>query len=175
MNDTSPLGALALQFAILSLLAVGGANAVVPEMQRQVVDIQGWMSNAEFADLYALARAAPGPNVLVVALVGWKVGGFVGSLVAMGAMCGPSSLLAYSTVRLWDRFRAAPWRIAVQNGLVPVTIGLVLASGYLLTRAADDDWPAYAVTAVTMVIMLKTRLNPLWLLLAAGALGLAFA
>ncbi|HWK43878.1 MAG TPA: chromate transporter [Stellaceae bacterium] len=175
MSDSAPLGALAWQFAILSLVAVGGANSVIPEMQRQVVDVHGWMSSTDFADLYALARAAPGPNVLVVSLIGWHVAGLAGALVAMGAMCGPSSVLAYGTMWVWDRFRTAPWRIAVQAGLVPVTVGLVLASGYLLTRAADPDWPSYALTAITAGVALKTRTNPLWLLLAAGALGLVFA
>jgi len=173
--SASPLAALAWQFSILSLVAVGGANSIIPEMQRQVVDVHGWMTGGDFADLYALARAAPGPNVLVVALIGWHVAGLAGALVAMGAMCGPSSVLAYGTMRVWDRFRAAPWRIAVQAGLAPVTVGLVLASGYLLTRAADSDWPAYAVTAVVAVLSVRTRLNPVWLLLGAGILGLAFA
>ena len=161
------------QFLLLSLLAVGGANAVLPEMHRQVVDMHHWMTSAEFSALFAIAQAAPGPNVLIVSLVGWKVAGIVGALAATVAMCGPSSVLAYYMGRLSHRFRESPWRRVIQNGLGPVTIGIVLASGYLLARGADLTWFAGVITALTVALMLKTRINPLWLLAAGALLGIS--
>jgi chromate transporter len=168
----NPLAVLAAHFALLSLVAIGGANVVVPDIHRFVVEGQGWMSGPEFAQLFAIAQAAPGPNVIVVTLIGWQVAGFAGALVATAAMTGPTCLLTYGVSRVWDRFRDKPWRKAVQAGLVPITVGLVLATGYILTRAADHDAAAYALTAATAIILVATRLNPLWLLAAGAVLGL---
>lgn len=173
MNDGRPLGEIAVYFATLSLIAIGGANALIPDMHRHLVDLNGWMSSKEFVSLVALSQAAPGPNVLIVSLLGWKVGGLSGALVATAAMCIPSSLLAYAFTRVWDRFRHARWRVAVQSGLASITVGLILASGFVLTRAADHNWVAYAVTAATAGMVLKTGVHPLLLLAAAGLLGYA--
>ena len=162
---------LALQFLILSLLSIGGANAIIPEIHLRAVDIEHWMTDADFSQMFALAQAAPGPNVLIVSLIGWKVAGIAGALVAMLAMCGPSSLLTYYVAHAWDRFRDAPLRIAIQRGLAPITVGLILASGYVLTRTVDEGWRAYAVTGVSLLLALTTRLHPLWMLAAGGALG----
>lgn len=166
------LAQLAMDFSILSLIAVGGAITVLPEMHRSVVEMHGWMSGAQFADLFALAQAAPGPNILVVSLIGWKVSGFAGAVVATAAVCGPSCVLAFAVSRIWQRFRGARWRAAVEDGLVPVTVGLMLAGGYLITLAADHSWPAFAVTAVTAAVALTTKIHPLWLFGAAGLFGL---
>lgn len=173
MSGGNPLLELAKGFALMSLVAVGGANTVLPDMHRLAVEANGWMSDAEFADLFAIARAAPGPGVLIVGLIGWKAAGLLGALVATAAMCGPCCLLTYGIERLWWRFRHASWRATAQRGLAPVTIGLVLAGGYVVTRAADHGRAAYAVTAATAILALTTRLNPLWLLGAAAALGVA--
>lgn len=170
----SPLLAeIAAQFFVLSLLSIGGANAIIPEIQLRVVETHHWMSDDDFAQLFALSQAAPGPNVLIVSLVGWKVAGVLGGVVAMLAMSGPSSLLTYAVAHAWERWRDAPWRIAIQRGLAPVTVGLLLASGYILTRTADHSWGAYAVTGATLLLALRTRLHPLWLLGAAAILGAA--
>jgi chromate transporter len=168
-----PLLELALQFAVLSLLSFGGANAVIPEIHLRVVDVMGWMTDGDFSQAFALSQAAPGPNVLIVTLIGWKVAGVAGALVATFAMCGPSSLLTYGVARVWDRFREAPLRIAIEQALAPVTVGLVLASGYVLTRTTADGWPAYALTATAALLSVTTRLHPLWLLAAAAVLGAA--
>jgi chromate transporter len=162
---------IALQFFVLSLLSIGGANAVIPEIQRRVVETHHWMTDEDFAQLFALSQAAPGPNVLIVSLVGWKVAGVIGGVVAMLAMSGPSSLLTYAVAHAWERWRDAPWRIAIQRGLAPVTAGLLLSSGYILARAADHSWTAYAITGATLLLALITRLHPLWLLGVAALLG----
>ena len=172
MNESRSLAEIGLYFTLLSLVAIGGGNALIPDMHRQLVDVNGWMTSKEFASLVALAQAAPGPNILIVSLLGWKVGGIAGALVATGGMCLPSTLVTYAFTRVWDRFRAAHWRAAVQAGLAAVTVGLILASGYVLTRAADHHWAGYAITAATVWAVMKTRVHPLWLLAAAGMVGL---
>ncbi|HUC61411.1 MAG TPA: chromate transporter [Alphaproteobacteria bacterium] len=172
MSEAHTLVSLALLYAHLSLIAVGGGIAVLPEMQRQVVELHGWMTSAEFAELFALAQAAPGPNILVVTLIGWNVAGFLGALVATVAMTAPSALLTYGVAYVWDRFRHKPWRIALQAGLAPITVGLILAGGYFVTRAAVHSVPAYAICAATFAIVFFTRIHPLWMFALAGALGL---
>jgi chromate transporter len=167
----STLAQLAAVYGQLSLLAFGGANAVFPEMQRQVVDVHHWMTAHEFAALYALAQAAPGPNMMVVSLVGWRVGGIWGALVTTGAIAAPSSLLTLLVSHVWFRFRDAAWRKALQAGLQPVTAGLILASAALLIQATTVDWTAAAATAATAVLFLFTRLHPLLILAAAAAAG----
>lgn len=168
-----PLLPLWWLFCLMSLMAVGGANVLIPELQRQIVDTHHWLSGSEFATLFAIAQASPGPNVLIVTLIGWKLAGLRGALVTTLAMCLPSSLLAYYVGHLWHRFRASPWRRGIERGLAPVTIGLVLGGGFLLSRSADHSWLAYGLTLATAAVAATGRLNPLWLLAAGGALGLA--
>lgn len=168
---TGALAALAGVFGTLSLLAVGGIPSTLPEMQRQVVAVHHWMGPQDFAALFALAQASPGPNMLISTLVGWRVAGLPGALVATVALCGPSSLLTYATAHLWHRFRHAPWRQAVQAGLTPVTVGLVLGAAFLLARATTTGWSTALITGATTVLLLRTRIHPLWLLGGAAALG----
>jgi chromate transporter len=172
MND-NPLWTLASLFATLSLLAVGGANAAIPEMHRVAVNVMGWMSDKQFADMFAIAQLSPGPNVIIVALIGFHVAGLAGAAVAIGAMCGPTCVVAYFVTRTWDRFKDARWRIALQAGLVPVSLGLIAASAYVLARAADHNAYAVVITVVTAAVGFFTRVNPLWVFAAAGALGFA--
>jgi chromate transporter len=161
-----------VQFAGLSLLAFGGANAVVPEMHRQAVDVHHWMSDADFTALFAIAQAAPGPNFMISTLVGWRAAGLPGAMIATLAMCAPSCLLTFWVAKAWDRYRDAPWRRALAAGLAPVTVGLVAATAWLLVRAADRDVQLGMITAATAVTGYFTRLNPLWCLAAAAGLGL---
>ncbi|MGH7022251.1 MAG: chromate transporter [Caulobacteraceae bacterium] len=172
---TASLGDVAGQFAVLSLVAFGGANAVVPEIHRQSVSLHHWMSDAQFANLFAIAQAAPGPNVMISTLVGWKAAGIAGALVATLAMCAPSCFLTYFAAGAWERYRATRWRAALGAGLAPVTVGLVVSSAWLLAQGADRQWRLFAVTAAVAVAAFASKLNPLWLLAAAAGLGLAGA
>jgi chromate transporter len=165
------LGVLAAQFATLSLLAFGGANTIVPELHRSAVDVHHWMSDRDFANLFAIAQAAPGPNAMITTLVGLKAAGIAGALVATFAFCLPAALLVFVVVRVWDRIQDSPWRKAIQAGLGPVTVGLVAASAFLLTRAADRGLGFVVITMATAAIAYFTRLNPLWALGAAALLG----
>jgi len=169
----SALADLAAVFGQLSLLAFGGANAVLPEMQRQVVDVHHWMSARDFAALFALAQAAPGPNMMVVSLVGWRVAGIPGALVATGAVAAPAAMLTWLVSGVWYRFRDAPWRKAVQAGLQPVTAGLIMASAALLIRSTAVDLSAAVVVVVAAGLFIFTKLHPLLILAAAAAAGAA--
>ena len=172
MND-SPLTSLLGYFALLSLFAVGGANAAIPEMHRVAVDVMHWMNDRQFADMYAMAQVSPGPNVIIVALIGYHVAGFAGAGVAITAMCGPTCTLAFFVARTWDRFKGARWRMAIQAGMVPLSIGLIAASAFVLAHAADRNVYAALITAATAAVAFFTRINPLWVFLAAGVLGLS--
>ena len=162
---------LGVHFALISLFAVGGAMAVVPEMHRQAVEVSHWMTDRQFADLFAIGQAAPGPNIIVVTLIGYQAAGIPGALVATFAMCGPTCVITYYVSRTFDRFRHAKWRIVVQAGLVPVSVGLFAAGAFVIARAADRSLVALAITLSVAVVAYFTRLNPLWLFAAAGLLG----
>ena len=171
MSD-SPVAALAWRLLTLSLVAIGGGNTILPALHDFVVDRHGWMTGSTFAELYAIAQASPGPNIQVVTLVGWHVAGLLGAFVATLAMCGPSALLTFVVARLAYRFTDEKWWPPVRAGLTSVTIGVVLAAAYILTRAADETALAFAVTGVTAFVLLVARLNPLWLLACGALLGL---
>jgi len=164
---TATLLKIAAMFSVLSLMAFGGGAAVLPEMQREAVELHHWLSNGEFLDMFALSRAIP-PGSLIVVLVGQKAAGIAGGLIALLAMFGPSSLLAYVVTRLWRRAGGAIWRETLEEALAPVSIGLTIASGIAIARSTEHGWPAYTVTLVTTVLLTFTRLHPL-LVMGAGA------
>jgi chromate transporter len=167
---TSVLADLFAQFALLSLVAFGGVTALLPELHRLVVEQRHWMDDATFAQLYAIAQAAPGPNLLVVTLIGWKVAGLAGAVVATLAICLPMSVVIYFLFRNWERFRDAPWRHALQTGVAPLAIGLVFASGWFIGAATGGSLGALVLMAGTVILMLKTSWHPLWLI-GVGALA----
>lgn len=169
----NPLVTIGLRFFVLSFFAVGGVSSVLPEMHRITVEVNHWMNDAEFTDLYALAQASPGPNMLIVTLIGWQVAGLPGALVATAATCVPPSVLTYFVERAWSRARGTLWQRAVESGLAPITVGLVLSTGWLLARGSHTGWRAALLTAATAITVALTRVNPLWLFVAAAALGLA--
>lgn len=161
---------LALLFLTLSLLAVGGANGVVPAMRHAVVDSYGWATNREFLDLFAISRVAPGPGSLIVTLVGQKAAGLAGAAVATVAMFAPSCLLVHIAAGVWHRTREARWREWAERGLAPVAVGLVYASGFALIRGTEHAWAAYALTALATAILAVTETHPL-VVLGMGAAG----
>jgi chromate transporter len=168
----SILLSLFLTFATLSLLAVGGANAIVPEMHRQIVEIHGWLDSPTFAKIYALAQAAPGPNVLVVPALGWVIAGPAGMAVSLFGIVGPAWALAWWVAGVTERLAGKAWVKAVRGGLVPVAIGLILASGLIMAEASAYSWLALAATAAASAFVWKTDYSPLWTLGAGGIIGL---
>jgi chromate transporter len=165
---------LAVLFAGLSLLAFGGGTAVLPDMQRATVDLHHWLTAREFLDFFAISRAAPGPGSLIVALIGQKVAGLTGALVALIAMFAPSSILLYVAAQIWHRTAHTAWRALVERALAPVSIGLTFASGLALIHQTEHGWLTYAVTAGATLAFAFTELHPL-ALLAGGAVVLLVA
>jgi chromate transporter len=172
-SDQNPIWTLLWTFGLMSLFAVGGANAAIPEMHRIAVDVQHWLTDKQFTDVFAISQLSPGPNVLIVTLIGYSVAGIAGALVATLAMCVPTAVLAFCTSHLLTRSSHSRWPAIIQAALVPLSIGLMGASGLILALSSDRTWAAGLVTAAVAALAFATRLNPLWLLLAGGILGFA--
>lgn len=172
MSSASAPVALTAHLALLASISFGGFPSVLPDIRNFVVVTHGWMTDQDFANFFAMAQAVPGPNMIVMmSFVGWKVWGVPGAIVSALATFGPPCGMYFAAYRLWDRYRDARWQRIMRGGLVPVTIGLVIASGVVMARTADTAWQAAAITAAAAVLMLMTRINPLWMLLGGGALG----
>jgi chromate transporter len=162
---------LILLFGSLALVSFGGGNTILPEMQRQAVDQYGWLTDRQFADCFAISQAAPGPSSLIVGLIGLKAAGVAGALVAALAMFVPPAVLTWLASRAWNRSKEAKWRVAVEHGLAPVTVGLIFASGLTIARASDHSAMAWVVTAIATFLLVRTKVNPLLVMAAAGVLG----
>jgi len=173
MNSESPIWALVSTFGLMSLFAVGGAAAAVPEMHRIAVDVHHWMTDKQFADAFAISQLSPGPNVLIVTLIGYVVAGIPGALAATLAMCLPTALLAYYVSRLLSRPSRSRWPALIQAALVPLSIGLMAASALILAQSTSRTAVSALLMAVVAVLASVSRVSPLWLLLAGGALGFA--
>jgi chromate transporter len=172
-SGPNPIATLVWTFGLMSLFAVGGANSAIPEMHRIAVDVQHWMTDKQFADVFAISQLSPGPNVLIVTLIGYSVAGVAGALAATLAMCGPTAILAYYVSRLLQRSSQSRWPAIIQAALVPLSVGLMGASGLILARTSDQSWIAALMTASAAALAFATRLNPLWMLVAGGLLGFA--
>ena len=171
-----------VQFAALSLLSVGGAITTAPDMHRFLVDQHHWLSDAQFTSSIAIAQAAPGPNVLFVALMGWNAGlnaggyatALVGVAVTMTAIMLPSSVLTFLATRWGHRNRELRGVRAFKQGMGPIVIALLGSTGWLLTVAHNEpahDWPLYVLTLVSAVLVWRTKIHLLWLLGAGALMG----
>ena len=171
--------ALFVHFASLSLLAVGGAITAVPEMHRYLVGDKLWLTDAQFSASIALAQAAPGPNVMFVALMGWNVGlnaggyglALLGASATMLGILLPSTMLTFMAARWGHRNRELRAVRAFKQGMAPIVIGLLVSTGWILASAYGNpktDWPLWLLTAITTLLVWRTRIHLLWLL-GAGA------
>ena len=175
-QDASVLLSLFLHFGMLSLLAIGGAITTAPDMQRYVVGDRGWLSDAQFTTSVAIAQAAPGPNVLFVAVVGWNIAGLAGVAATLAGSLLPSTTLALAASRYGDARRDSRGMRAFTAGLAPLTLGLLLATGWILTEPVRHSVGAMLLVPFTVVMMLRTTVSPIWLVAtgaAVGAMGLA--
>jgi chromate transporter len=171
MNSSPASLVLAAHLAVLSSISFGGFPTVLPDVHNFVV-ANGWVTDREFANFFAVSQVVPGPNmILMMSFIGLKVGGIAGAIASAVATFGPPCAMYYLSYRLWDRFRDMPWQRIVRRALAPFTIGLVIASGYVMARAGDVGWLSVAITAAAVAVLLRTRLSPLWILMAGGALG----
>lgn len=168
MSAKSLLG-LMMVFAPISLLSFGGGQATIPEMQRQTVAVHGWLTDAQFADVYAISRAAPGPSTLIVALIGWQVSGFLGAVVATLAIFVPSSILMYAVSSWWLRNEGSVIRRAIEQGLAPVAVGLIFAGAVIVLDAAHAGLLALVTTAVVCFLQSTTKIS------TYGTIGLVAA
>jgi chromate transporter len=166
-------------FGSLSLMSIGGGNAVLPEMHNQAVNGRHWLTDSQFADVFSISQAAPGPSILIVGLVGYGAGlsvagvpgAILGGVVATVAMILPAATLVLVITQFWQKAQRSRLRRAVEKGFAPLTVGLILATSLVMSRAADHDWRAYTLTAICTAIFLFTKLNPLAVVVAAGAIG----
>lgn len=161
------------EFALLSFVAFGGATALLPELYRVVVENRQWMDATTFAHLYAIAQAAPGPNVLVVTLIGWQVAGLAGALTATVAMCLPMSVVVYLLFSHWEHFKGARWQRAVQLGVVPLAVGLIFSGATLVGQSAGLSLAGWGFVLAVAAFSTKTRFHPLWCIGAGALLGIA--
>ncbi len=164
---------LVIFFLSIAPFTIAGAQTLIPELYRYFVTTRGHMTASEFATVVALAQIAPGPNMLVVSLLGWKVAGLAGLLATTAALIGPTSLLAYFFGRALEKLKNAPWLAVTKVALAPIVIGLMLASGTITSRAANHDAIGYVLTAAAAVMIYLTNRNPLWVLGSGALIGLA--
>jgi len=169
--DAGVLSSLFLHFGMLSLLAIGGAITTAPDMQRYVVGEHGWLSDAQFTSSVAIAQAAPGPNVLFVAVVGWNIAGLAGVAATLAGSLLPSATLAMAAARYGDRYRDARGMRAFSAGMAPLTLGLLLATGWILTEPVRDSQGAMLLLPFTVLMLVKTRISPIWLVAVGAVVG----
>ena len=167
----SDWGGVLAQFLMLSLLSIGGAISTVPEMHRYLVDQHHWLTDGQFSAMVAIAQAAPGPNLLFVAVLGWGIGGALGMCVTMLGILLPSTTLALAAARWGESRRNTRGVQAFVSGLAPLTVGLVLSTGFLLGKPAYDNPWLVAMMVVTVVVCVRTKVSPLWLIAAGGLVG----
>jgi chromate transporter len=160
-------------FGMLSVLAVGGGLAVLPEMKKLTVEQYHWVTADQFVDFYSLGQMAPGPNMVMVTLIGYKVAGLVGAISVLVAFFLPASVLTFGANRLWHRLSAWPWRESIRRGLGPVTVGLMIAGVISIGKVAIDMVGAAVLAVVVAALVLTTRINPALLILASAMVGWA--
>lgn len=171
--DNRLLGLL-IVFAPLSLLSFGGGQAIVADIQNQTVHVHGWLTNESFTDLFGVSRAAPGPSMLITALIGWQIAGFWGAIVGTLAIFVPSSLLAYAGANWWQRNEGTVWRTAIERGLSPVAVGLMFAGALAVARSAHTDIIGYVTIAIATGVLYFTKRSPYFLILFVGVAFVIF-
>lgn len=161
---------LALTFSLLSLLAVGGGTAVLPEMQSLLSHRFG-IDHTQFVHIYGFGQLAPGPNMLMVLVIGYQVAGLLGAGIVLFSFFLPSSVLCFYIGRLWNRFGESPWRRTIQNALEPISIGLMASGVYAVGKASIISPLTLTLSLVTFFLILRTKINPVWLILGSGGFG----
>jgi chromate transporter len=171
MNDSNNLlVTLFLLFVPLSLLSVGGGVSIIAPLHHQTISVFAWLTEQQFVEVFAISRAAPGPGSMIVPLIGWKVSGFAGTIVASIGMFLPSSILAYGVARLWNRYRGTNVHAALERGLAAIAAGLILAGTLAIFQAAGTGWQAWGIAGGSAAILYWRDINPLWLLFGGGVL-----
>jgi len=161
---------LAWTFALLSILAVGGGTAVLPEMQT-ILAHQFGIDHTQFVHIYSIGQLAPGPNMLLVLVIGYQIAGLIGAGVVLLSFFLPSSLMCFYMGRLWNRFGESPWRRTIQNALEPISIGLMCSGVYAVAKASVVSSITLVLALVTLYLILRTKINPVLVILGSGGFG----
>ena len=169
MNETS---ALLRVFAYLSILTVGGGMAAFPEMKIQTVDVHKWLTFPQLIHIYSVGQMAPGPNMMMIVVIGQWAGGLLGATVTLLAFFGPTALLAFVVAKGWKNLEKWPWRKSIQQGLAPVSIGLLLAGCFTMAKGAITGLETGALAVGTLLILLQYKINPALLVVAGAVIGL---
>lgn len=170
MKD-DPLLALIAVFVPFSLISIGGGPSIIAGIQHQTVDVQHWMSSREFVNFFAISRAAPGPGSMLTTLIGWHVAGWTGALVATLVLFVPSSIICYGVARIWRQHRGKRWHTALEQGLAPVGVGLILAGAVSILTIGHGGPLAWAVAGgAGALLMWRPQLHPLFLFVIGGAI-----
>ena len=165
---------LVLVFTPLSLLSLGGGQVIIADIGKQVGDNHGWISQTDFVDLFAVSRAAPGPGSLLSTMIGWRIDGFAGAVVASLAYFLPSSLIAFAVARVWNRYRGQAWQGMLERGLAPLATGLILSGAFAVLLSSSGTVSTWLIVAASAaVFILRPKLNPLPILLLAGLVKVA--
>jgi len=169
-------------FLLLSLMAVGGAVTTAPEMYRYLVDQQHWLSDTQFSSSIAIAQAAPGPNILFVAVLGWNIGvnsggivaALLGVIITMTGLLLPSTILSYLAASWGHKNRDLRAVRAFKQGMAPIVISLLCSTGWILACAHNDplrDWPLWLLTATSAVVIWRTKIHVLWMIAIGAIIG----
>jgi chromate transporter len=160
-----------VHLAVLSSISFGGFPTVLPDVHTLAV-ANGWLDDREFANFFAVSQVLPGPNmILMMSFIGLKVGGIAGAIASAVATFGPPCTMYFVSYRLWDRFRDRPWQRVARRALAPLTIGFVIAGGYVMAHIGDVGWQSLAITGAAAALMLRPTISPFWVLIAGGILG----
>ncbi|MCP9808772.1 chromate transporter [Cyanobium sp. HWJ4-Hawea] len=178
LTDLGNLVSVIWDFLSLSLFSLGGGNTLLTEYHYLSVDKYCWITSEQFADIYALAEAAPGPSSMIVGLLGmgaaWREGpgwGLLSGVVAEISILLPSTLLMVVASLGWGRFKDSPWRIAFERAMGPITLGILFAVGFKILHISDHSALAYGVSILVCFLMVRTKISPLWFMAIAGLLG----
>lgn len=164
--------ALARVFSYLSLLTVGGGMAAFPEMKILTVDVHHWLDFKQLIHLYSVGQMAPGPNMMMIVSIGQWAGGTLGAIVVLLAFFGPTAVLAFAVAKGWRKLEKWPWRTSIQQGLAPVSIGLLLAGCFTMAKGAITGTETAAISVAVLLILLQYKINPALLVVCGAVIGL---
>jgi chromate transporter len=164
--------ALIRVFSYLSILTVGGGMAAFPEMKVLTVEVHKWLTFSQLIHIYSVGQMAPGPNMMMIVVIGQWAAGFVGALITLVAFFGPTALLAYVIAKAWRKLEKWPWRTSIQQGLAPVSIGLLLAGCFSMAKGAITGIETGAIAVATLLILLRYKINPALLVVGGAVVGL---
>jgi chromate transporter len=163
-------------FSQLSVLGFGGGKGIIPQMHADAVDRYHWVTSQQFTQFYTIGKLVPGPTTIFAALVGYAATPgrpVIGAAAATIAMFVPSSAIMVAFDALWERFHASPWRTIISRGLAPAIVGLVWSSVLTISRGAPSSVVAYGITAIVILLMLRSKIGTPLLILLAGGVGVA--